>query len=244
VARTFGVSGAIQRPLSRGVCGNVKLPVACDAVLTVHGFLVESGQGPFDKAPSKGVTFAGYNPLMKSLCVFCGSSPGSRPEYAALAVRTGELIAQRGLTLVYGGGRVGLMGALADAALAAGGRVVGVIPQMLIDREVGHAGLSQLHVVRTMSERKLLMGDLSDAFLALPGGIGTMDELFEAWTWTQLGLHRKPCALLNQDGYYDPLLEFLDRAVEEGFLQPRYRAALFVAADVESALDQLSSAVS
>lgn len=180
---------------------------------------------------------------MKSLCVFCGSSPGNRPAYASIAVRTGELIARRGLTLVYGGGRVGLMGALADAALAAGGRVVGVIPQMLIDREVGHSGLSELHVVRTMSERKLLMGDLADAFLALPGGIGTMDELFEAWTWTQLDLHRKPCALLNQDGYYDPLLAFLDRAVEEGFLQPIYRAALLVDADVETALDRLASAV-
>jgi uncharacterized protein (TIGR00730 family) len=181
---------------------------------------------------------------MKSLAVFCGSSPGNRPAYTELAVRTGELIAQRGLTLVYGGGRVGLMGSLAEAALAGGGRVVGVIPQMLIDREVGHAGLSQLHVVRTMSERKLLMGDLADAFLALPGGIGTMDELFEAWTWTQLGLHRKPCALLNQDGYYDPLLAFLDRSVAEGFLQPRYRAALLVAADAESALEQLAAAVS
>jgi uncharacterized protein (TIGR00730 family) len=179
---------------------------------------------------------------MKSLCVFCGSSPGNSPRYAALAARVGDLVARRGLTLVYGGGRVGLMGTLADAALAAGGRVVGVIPQMLIDREVGHAGLSQLHVVRTMSERKLLMGDVSDSFLALPGGIGTMDELFEAWTWTQLGLHRKPCALLNQDGYYDPLLQFLDRAVEQGFLQPRYRAALLVDSDPEAALDQLAAA--
>jgi uncharacterized protein (TIGR00730 family) len=179
---------------------------------------------------------------MKSLCVFCGSSPGNRPAYAALAVRTGELIARSDLTLVYGGGRVGLMGALADAALAAGGRVVGVIPQMLIDREVGHAGLSQLHVVRTMSERKILMGDLADAFLALPGGIGTMDELFEAWTWTQLGLHRKPCALLNLDGYYDPLIAFLDHAVDEGFLEPRYRAALLVAGDLENALELLAAA--
>jgi uncharacterized protein (TIGR00730 family) len=179
---------------------------------------------------------------MKSLCVFCGSSPGKRPAHAELAVRTGELIARSGLTLVYGGGRVGLMGALADAALAAGGRVVGVIPQMLIDREVGHAGLSQLHVVRTMSERKLLMGDLADAFLALPGGIGTMDELFEAWTWTQLGLHRKPCGLLNFDGYYDPLIAFLDHAVDEGFLEPRYRAALLVASDLENALELLAAA--
>src|SRR4029450_3494621 len=179
---------------------------------------------------------------MKSLCVFCGSSPGKRPAYAALATAAGALIARRGLTLIYGGGRVGLMGALADSALAAGGRVVGVIPQMLIDREVGHAGLSQLHVVRTMSERKLLMGDLSDAFLALPGGIGTMDELFEAWTWTQLGLHRKPCALLNQYGYYDPLLAFLDHAVDGGFLGTRDRAALLVADDLETALDRLAAA--
>jgi uncharacterized protein (TIGR00730 family) len=181
---------------------------------------------------------------MKSLCVFCGSSPGNRPGYTLLAARTGELIAKRGITLVYGGGRVGLMGTVADAALSAGGRVVGVIPQMLIDREVGHAGLSQLHVVRTMSERKLLMGDLSDAFLALPGGIGTLDELFEAWTWTQLGLHRKPCALLNQDGYYDALLDFLERAVEQGFLQARYRAALLVAAEPETALELLAAAAS
>ena len=179
---------------------------------------------------------------MKSLCVFCGSSPGNRPDYAVLAMQTGELIARRGLTLVYGGGRVGLMGALADAALAAGGRVVGVIPQMLIDREVGHAGLSQLHVVRTMSERKLLMGDLADAFLALPGGIGTMDELFEAWTWTQLSVQHKPCALLNQGGYYDALIEFLDHAVEEGFLRPRHRAALLVGSDVGLLLDQLDGA--
>ncbi|HKU12885.1 MAG TPA: TIGR00730 family Rossman fold protein [Steroidobacteraceae bacterium] len=176
---------------------------------------------------------------MESLCVFCGSSSGNHPGYAALARRAGALIARRGLTLVYGGGRVGLMGALADAALAAGGRVVGVIPQMLLDREVGHAGLSQLHVVRTMSERKLLMGDLADAFLALPGGIGTMDELFEAWTWTQLGLHRKPCALLNQDGYYDPLVAFLDRAVDEGFLQPDNRAALLVDTDLEALIERL-----
>jgi uncharacterized protein (TIGR00730 family) len=130
---------------------------------------------------------------------------------------------------------------LADAALAAGGRVVGVIPQMLIDREVGHGGLSELHVVRTMSERKLLMGDLADAFLALPGGIGTMDELFEAWTWTQLGLHRKPCALLNHRGYYDPLLAFLERAVDEGFLQPRYRAALLVERDLDALLERLAA---
>jgi uncharacterized protein (TIGR00730 family) len=179
---------------------------------------------------------------MQSLCVFCGSSPGNRPEYLHVARATGRSIAQRGLTLVYGGGRVGLMGAVADAALAAGGRVLGVIPQMLLDREVGHAGLTELHVVTTLSERKLMMADLSDGFLALPGGIGTMDELFEAWTWTQLELHRKPCGLLNQDGYYDALISFLDYAVAEGFQRPRHRAALLVGTQIEALLDQLQAA--
>lgn len=179
---------------------------------------------------------------MRSLCVFCGSNPGNRPEYLQAARAAGRLIAQRQLTLVYGGGKVGLMGAVADAALAAGGRVVGVIPQMLLDREAGHPGLSELRVVDTLSERKLIMGELADAFLALPGGIGTMDELFEAWTWTQLELHRKPCALLNQDGYYDALVQFLDYAVAEGFQRPRHRAALLVNTQIEPLLDQLLAA--
>jgi uncharacterized protein (TIGR00730 family) len=131
------------------------------------------------------------------------------------------------------------MGALADAAIAAGGRVIGVIPQMLVDREVGHSGLSELHVVRTMAERKEMMGARSDAFLTLPGGTGTMDELFEAWTWTQLGLHRKPSALLNFEGYYDPLIEFLDRAVTEGFLDVRNRANLWVDHDARRLIARL-----
>lgn len=179
---------------------------------------------------------------MKSLCVFCGSSAGIRPEYAALARKLGTLLGQRGTELVFGGGRVGLMGALADAALAAGGRVVGVIPQMLLDKEVGHTGLSKLHVVATMSQRKVLMGELADAFIALPGGIGTMDELFEAWTWTQLDLHRKPCGLLNFRGYYDPLVAFLDRSAQEGFLRPRHRAALLVDSDLLHLLERLEAA--
>jgi uncharacterized protein (TIGR00730 family) len=178
---------------------------------------------------------------MRSLCVFCGSSEGRDPGYVALARATGALLAQRGITLVYGGGRVGLMGALADAALAQGGRVVGVIPQMLLDLEVGHAGLSELHVVQTLSERKLLMSDLADAFLALPGGIGTMDELFEAWTWVQLSLMTKPCGLLNHEGYYDALIGFLDHAVREGFLRPGHRAALQVDSDVIRLLDRLAT---
>jgi uncharacterized protein (TIGR00730 family) len=179
---------------------------------------------------------------MRSLCVFCGSSAGNRPGYVALARQAGTLLAQRGLTLVYGGGRVGLMGALADAALAAGGRVVGVIPQMLLDLEVGHAGLSELHVVQTLSERKLLMSDLADGFLALPGGIGTMDELFEAWTWVQLSLMTRPCGLLNHDGYYDTLIAFLDHSVREGFLRPSHRAALLVDTDITGLLDRLAAA--
>jgi uncharacterized protein (TIGR00730 family) len=179
---------------------------------------------------------------MQSLCVFCGSSSGNRPEYLQVARDAGRLIAQRQLTLVYGGGRVGLMGALADAALAAGGRVVGVMPQMLLDREVGHAGLSELHVVTTLAERKLMMGQLSDGFLVLPGGIGTMDELFEAWSWTQLDLQNKPCGLLNQDGYYDALITFLDYVVAEGFQRPRHRAALLVDTQIEPLLNQLQAA--
>ncbi|HEY4368003.1 MAG TPA: TIGR00730 family Rossman fold protein [Steroidobacteraceae bacterium] len=178
---------------------------------------------------------------MQSVCVFCGSNAGDDPGYLALARDLGALLANRGLTLVYGGGRVGLMGALADAALAAGGRVVGVIPQILLDKEVGHRGLTQLHVVNTMAARKQLMADLSDAFITLPGGIGTMDELFEAWTWTQLELHHKPCGLLNYNGYYDALIRFADHAVDSGFLRPRHRAALIVDTDMASLLERLTS---
>lgn len=179
---------------------------------------------------------------MRSICVFCGSSPGHRPEYMDLARDTGRLIAERQLTLVYGGGKVGLMGALADAALAAGGRVVGIIPQMLMDREVAHRGLSDLRVVSTLSERKFQMGVMSDAFLSLPGGIGTLDELFEAWSWFQLGLHKKPSGLLNFRGYYDQFVQFLDLAVAEGFQRPQHRAALLVGTEIEPLLDQLIAA--
>jgi uncharacterized protein (TIGR00730 family) len=176
---------------------------------------------------------------MRTLCIFCGSSSGADPAYTRLARQTGALLAGRDITLVYGGGRVGLMGALADAALAAGGRVIGVIPQMLLDKEVGHSGLTELHVVRTMTERKLLMGELSDAFVALPGGIGTMDELFEVWTWTQLELHHKACGVLNHNGYYDSLIAFLDQAVREGFLHPRHRAALLVDSHIDALVERL-----
>jgi uncharacterized protein (TIGR00730 family) len=176
---------------------------------------------------------------ISSICVFCGSNPGQRPEFAAIAARTGATIARRGLTLVYGGGGIGLMGVLADAALAAGGRVVGVIPGYLLDREVGHSSLSELEVVETMAQRKVRMGARSDAYLTLPGGLGTLDELTEAWTWSQLGLEDKPSGLLNALGYFDPLLEFLDRAVVEGFLPVRHRRILRVDTDLERLLDCL-----
>src|SRR5438876_640209 len=148
-------------------------------------------------------------PTIQSICVFCASSTGRDPAFAASARSFGALLACEGITLVYGGGHVGLMGALADACVGAGGRVVGVIPCALWDREVGHRGLSELHVVETMHERKAKMASLADAFVALPGGLGTLEEIFEVWTWGQLGIHTKPCAFFDVDGYYAPLLAFL-----------------------------------
>ena len=165
---------------------------------------------------------------MKRICVFCGSKSGLSPDYARAAVETGRLLAERGLGLVFGGGSVGLMGVLADAALAAGGEVIGVLPKPLEGREIAHRGLTEMHVVDTLHDRKGLMGDLSDAFIALPGGLGTLDELFEVLTWSQLGVHDKPCGLINVAGYYDPLLALLDAAVREGFVNPEHRALLMV----------------
>jgi uncharacterized protein (TIGR00730 family) len=179
---------------------------------------------------------------LKRVAVFTGSNPGSRPEYLEAARALGDTLARRGLTLVYGGARVGLMGALADAALAAGGPVTGVMPEALVAKEVAHAGLSELHVVRSMHERKALMADLADAFVAMPGGWGTLDELFEILTWAQLGLHRKPCAVLNVRGYFDPLLAFLDHSVREGFVRDEHRAMLLVAASAAELLDRLGEA--
>lgn len=166
---------------------------------------------------------------MKRVCVYSGSSPGARSEYADAARALGRTLADRQMTLVYGGAHVGLMGAVADAALEAGGHVIGVIPQSLVDKEVAHRGLSDLRIVHSMHERKALMADLSDAFVALPGGWGTLEELFETVTWAQLGLHQKPCGLLNVSGYFDGLLSFVDHAVREGFLHPSHAQALLVA---------------
>ncbi|MGD9904606.1 MAG: TIGR00730 family Rossman fold protein [Vicinamibacterales bacterium] len=177
---------------------------------------------------------------MRRVCVFCGSSHGARPAYAEAARALGRLLAERGLGLVYGGGNVGLMGVVADAVLAAGGEVIGVIPHGLMAREIGHRGVTTLHVVDSMHERKAQMAALADAFVALPGGIGTFEELFEAITWTQLGLHAKPCGLLNVAGFYDDLLRFLDGAWAEGFIKPETRAILSASADPVALLDRLA----
>jgi len=178
--------------------------------------------------------------MSRSLCVFCGSSFGDDPRYTAAARDTGVAIARRGWTLVYGGGRVGLMGVVANAALEAGGRVLGVIPRFLYDREVGHDGLTALEIVPSLTERKIRMGELSDAFLSLPGGVGTLDELFEMWSWTQVGLQQKPSGLLNVAGYYDGLVAFVDRAAADGFMKPQHRAMLVVSDRIEALLDQLA----
>ena len=174
---------------------------------------------------------------LRSICVYCGSNAGSKPEYAAAAKAMGKAIAGRGITLVYGGGKVGLMGALADAALAAGGRVVGIIPEFLALKEVAHAGLSELIVVDSMHTRKAEMERHSDGFIAMPGGIGTMEELFEIWTWSQLGQHRKPCGLLDAAGYYGHLNAFLDRMAMDGFVNPEHRAMLHHSDSPEALLD-------
>lgn len=166
---------------------------------------------------------------MKRLCVFCGANSGHDPRYVDAAAALGRSIAQAGLGLVYGGASIGLMGAVADAALAEGGEVIGVIPQTLVAREVAHHGLSDLRVVTSMHERKALMADLSDGFIALPGGVGTLEELFEVWTWSHLGLHRKPCGLLDVAGFYSGLGRFIDHVQQEGFLRDGVRDMLLMA---------------
>jgi uncharacterized protein (TIGR00730 family) len=178
---------------------------------------------------------------MRRVCVYAGSNPGSDPIYAEGARSLASTLAERGIGLVYGGGKVGLMGVLADTMLAQGGEAIGVMPQALIDREIGHPGLTELKVVTSMHERKALMAELSDAFVALPGGIGTLEELIEVYTWSQLGIHEKACGVLNVRGYYDHLAALLDHAVTEGFLRPQHRAVLSVAAEPAELLDRLAA---
>jgi uncharacterized protein (TIGR00730 family) len=179
---------------------------------------------------------------VRSVCVFCGSNAGVSGAYAEAARVLARAIAGRGLRLVYGGGSIGLMGVLGEEALAAGGHVIGVTPRRLVEREVVRNSLSELHVVETMQERKSLMADLSDCFIALPGGFGTLDELFEMLTWTQLGYHRKPCALLDVEGYFERLIAFLDHSVEQRFVTAAHRAMLIVERNPATLLDRLATA--
>ena len=174
----------------------------------------------------------------RKICVFTGSRHGTRPEYAQAATELGKELIARGYGLVYGGGNVGLMNVIADTVLKLGGHVTGVIPDSLVSKEVAHRGLSDLRVVQSMHERKALMAELSNGFIAMPGGIGTMEEFFEVLSWAQLGLHEKPCGLLNVAGYYDPLIEFLDRAVAQDFIKPKHRALLLVESEPALLLDR------
>ncbi len=176
---------------------------------------------------------------MKRICVFCGSSAGARPDYRQTALRLGSALAQRGLGLVYGGASIGLMGAVADAVLDAGGEAIGVIPGALSRKEIAHDRLTRLHVVGSMHERKAKMAELSDAFVALPGGIGTLEEFAEVLTWAQLGIHHKPCGLLDVGGYYRPLIAFFDHAVAERFVRPQHREMVLVEEEPEALLDRL-----
>jgi uncharacterized protein (TIGR00730 family) len=178
---------------------------------------------------------------MKTLCIYCGSSPGGRPEYAAAALAAGQALVQRCIGLVYGGGNVGMMGRVADAVIDAGGEVIGVIPHHLADKELAHERATQMIRVDSMHERKQRMADLSDGFIALPGGIGTLEELFETLTWLQLGLHRKPIGLLNVEGFFDKMLAFLDHMVAERFLKPEHRALLLVAEDMEVLIEAMQA---
>lgn len=165
---------------------------------------------------------------MQRVCVYCGSYSGRDPQYGAQAVALGQELARRGMTLVYGGGRVGLMGTVADAALSAGGQVIGIMPRALVEKELAHQGLTELHVVNSMHERKTMMADLSDGFVTMPGGFGTMDEFCEIMTWLQLGFHRKPVSILNVNGYFDGLLAFFNHTVEQGFVKGSHRDAIIV----------------
>jgi len=180
---------------------------------------------------------------IKSLCVYCGSSPGAKPDYVALSERLAKTMAEQNLGLVYGGAHVGIMGALANRLMDMGGKVVGVIPEALVEMEVAHQGLTELHIVADMHERKATMARLSDGFISLPGGLGTLEEMFEMLTWSQLGLHGKPCGLLNVAGFYDDLLRFLDNACSEKFMLPHHRALLIDSTDPEDLISRMKAYV-
>ncbi|MEZ5347369.1 MAG: TIGR00730 family Rossman fold protein [Pyrinomonadaceae bacterium] len=176
---------------------------------------------------------------MKRICVFCGSNPGVNPAFVRTAEELGRYLAENDIELVYGGGRVGLMGRIADAVMQNGGRVTGIIPKSLSDKEVAHQGLSDLHIVDSMHTRKAMMADLSDGFIALPGGFGTFEELCEIITWAQLGFHSKPCGFLNIEGYYDPLVELFDKAVAEQFVRPEHRKLVLIEKEIEPMIGKM-----
>src|SRR5271166_4654962 len=178
---------------------------------------------------------------MKAVCVFCGSHVGRNPAYEQAAVSVGTALAKAGVRLVYGGGKVGLMGAVADAVIAAGGQVAGVMPRSLFEREIAHKGLAELHVVETMHQRKTMMADLADGFIALPGGAGTLEEFFEQWTWAQLGVHGKPCGLLNVADYFAPMIAMMQRIVAEGFMGERYFEMLVIETSIEPMLKRFAA---
>jgi uncharacterized protein (TIGR00730 family) len=188
------------------------------------------------------ITNTGLPRAFKKLCVFCGSNTGARPAYEKAALALGKLLANSGIALVYGGGRVGLMAVLADSVLAAKGQAIGVMPRALVEKEIAHSRLTKLHVVGSMHERKVLMADLADAFILLPGGFGSWEEFCEVVTWTQLGIHRKPCGVLNVAGYYDALLALISHGVTEGFVRGAHREMVIVEEDAETLLSRLASA--
>ena len=181
--------------------------------------------------------------MMNSIAIFCGSALGSDPVYLQAAQLAGKTLAQHGIALVYGGGRSGLMGMVADSALQAGGKVIGVIPKQLVDRELAHPHLTELHVVENMHQRKTLMSELSDGFIAIPGGAGTLEEIFEQWTWAQLGIHLKPCAFLNTAGFYDDLLKFIQMTADKGFTHQRFSSSLIASDGIEEILQQFKAYV-
>ena len=201
----------------------------------IRGSPSRSGEASVVRLPGERVT----KRSMERICVFSGSSPGTRDDYAAAARALAGELARRGCELVYGGAQVGLMGVLAQTVLEHGGRVIGVIPEVLVSKEIAHPGLTELRIVGSMHERKAVMSDLSDGFIALPGGLGTLEELFEVLTWAQLGLHAKPCGILNVCGYFDPLLAFLDHAVAERLLKSKHRALVLTDEDPASLLDRM-----
>ena len=178
---------------------------------------------------------------LNSLCIYCGSSPGRSGSYTGAAIAMAEALVSRNIHLVYGGAGIGIMGILADNVLRLGGEAIGVIPKALAHKEVAHANLTELHITQSMHERKMLMAELADGFIAMPGGIGTLEELFEIWTWAQLGIHRKPCGLLNVDGYFDSLIAFLDQVLAEQFVKPQHHAMLLVESIPDVLLDRFNS---